>query len=198
MDSIVHFYKKYDRFNNNYNCTCDKFIILFVKVTKIKIEKLKAKISNIMKKGYLDYLFVGIQFILFFLFVFNFELGIAINIGIIAKNTSLLLSLFGIFLVGFAVLQLRNSLSAFPTPTDHSKLITNGLFKYVRHPIYTGIMLSCLGFGLFSQSIWRLLVTALLYILFFFKAKYEENKLKAKFADYQSYSQKTGRFLPKS
>ena len=117
--------------------------------------------------------------------------------GKYGQIAGILISIFGIVIVIWAVLQLKNSLTAYPTPKDNSQLITNGLYHFVRHPIYTGILLFCFGYAMYSQSIWRLIISLSLLILFNFKAKYEEKKLTEKFSDYPLYCKTTGRFFPK-
>jgi len=96
-----------------------------------------------------------------------------------------------------ALLQLNTKLSPFPSPRNNSVLIENGLFKYIRHPIYTGIILLLFGFGLFFNSFYKISVTLLLFVLFYYKTEYEEDRLSLKFSDYSAYKKKAGRFFPK-
>ena len=140
--------------------------------------------------------FVGVQLLLFASYVFD-----ALPLVFLDTPTFFIVGL-GVFLAGMligfvAVLQLNVHLSPFPSPLPGAKLITNGLFKYVRHPIYTGILLSGVGFAIISTSGYRLIITFLLYVLFHFKAKYEEQQLQQAFDSYSAYKRKTGRFLPK-
>jgi protein-S-isoprenylcysteine O-methyltransferase Ste14 len=113
------------------------------------------------------------------------------------KIPSLILSILGFTVVLVALFNLDKSLTAFPTPKNNSELITSGLYKYVRHPIYTGILLTVFGYSIYSMSISRLTVSLLLSILFYFKTNYEEQKLSDKYTVYQAYKLKVGRFLPR-
>lgn len=78
------------------------------------------------------------------------------------------------------------------------KVITNGAFKYVRHPLYLASILTYLGLTVSTLS---LISLALLLGIFFFYnyiASYEEKLLGAKFGDeYMKYREKTGKWIPK-
>ena len=102
------------------------------------------------------------------------------------------------FLLGIiSVYQLNRNLTPFPKPKSNAELVTKGLYKHIRHPIYTGILLFLFGFALFNESLYRIIITAILLLLFYFKSKYEEQQLTVKYSDYPSYKKTTGRFLPK-
>lgn len=141
-----------------------------------------------------DYWLVGIQFFLFLLFLFptNYHLEIPVFLQI----PSLILAIVGFIIVLVALFNLDKALTAFPTPKNNSELITSGLYKYVRHPIYTGILLTFFGYSIYSTSISRLIISVLLMILFYFKTNYEEQKLSQKYPEYGAYKARTGRFIP--
>jgi protein-S-isoprenylcysteine O-methyltransferase Ste14 len=80
---------------------------------------------------------------------------------------------------------------------DH-QLIQSGFYKYLRHPSYTGALLSFLGLGL-SLNNWFSLVIVFLPTLFAFihRMNIEENVLAEQFGkQYQDYISKTKRILP--
>jgi len=143
-----------------------------------------------------DILFVSIQLILFTAYLFRIpELDVTIPSWL--QYTGLLLAALGVILAPASVIALRNSLSVFPTPKDSAELIQSGIYKYIRHPIYTGILLFTFGFSIFSMSGFRSLIFLSLLILFKFKATYEEKLLQSKFVDYDQYKTTTGMFLPR-
>lgn len=148
-----------------------------------------------MKKTSLDYVLVGIQFLLFGLFFVDFFESFALPN--LLKWVAFVSTWVGFFILALAILQLRNSLTAFPTPKDNSSLITSGLYKWVRHPIYTGILLAVFGYSLYSTSYSRLGISFALMFLFFIKTAYEERQLKRKYPTYTEYAEKTGWFFPK-
>lgn len=149
-----------------------------------------------MKPDSKDIFFVAVQFFLFGLFFFNLN---SLNFGVsdVLQLIGSLVFVIGMLIVFLSVLRLNRNLSAFPTPKKDGNLIETGLYKYIRHPIYTGIVAAALGFSVYSGSGFRLIVTLLLLILFYFKSKYEEQKLIDVFSGYKAYMKRTGRFLPK-
>ncbi len=87
-----------------------------------------------------------------------------------------------------------------PLPTDPPKeLVVTGFYRYVRNPIYVGVMLIFLGHFLWS-GYWSLLLYALLSLIgvHFFIILYEEPTLKKKFgAAYEEYLLQVPRWLPR-
>lgn len=103
----------------------------------------------------------------------------------------------GALITVVAVLQLNINLSPFPSPLPGSKLIENGVYKFVRHPIYTALILAFTGYAIISDSGYRLLISAVLFLLFYFKTRYEERRLIEKFPTYSEYKKQSGRFFPR-
>jgi protein-S-isoprenylcysteine O-methyltransferase Ste14 len=87
-----------------------------------------------------------------------------------------------------------------PVPVDPpKKLVITGLYRYVRNPIYVGVMLIFLGHFLWF-GYWALLAYAVLAFLgvHFFIVLYEEPNLKKKFgAEYENYLKRTPRWIPR-
>lgn len=141
-----------------------------------------------MKK---DSLFVGSQALLGLLYFVDAQTNIiAVEFPPAFRVIGIFLSLAGVIVLIFALLQLSDSLSPFPTPKTDARLVTSGMYRYVRHPIYMGILVAALGVGLSLASMWKLVVTLALLILFYFKARYEEQLLQEKFAEYREYQKK--------
>ncbi|WP_234416259.1 methyltransferase family protein [Flagellimonas amoyensis] len=101
----------------------------------------------------------------------------------------------GVVLGLVALLQINRKLSPFPTPVANGALITNGAFAVARHPIYTALISSGLGYALYRVSLFKMLTVLLLSILFYFKSKYEEQLLLQKFPSYQEYNERTRSFI---
>lgn len=149
-----------------------------------------------MKLKIKDYLFVGVQFFLFFLYLFDVTIT-TINLSLFVRYVFLTFSIVGLVVLILALLQLNKNLSPFPTPKSSAELIQVGLYKYIRHPIYTGILLMLFGYGFYLNSSFKIAISIILLILFYFKSSYEEKQLCIKYSNYSEYTQKTGRFLPK-
>ncbi len=80
---------------------------------------------------------------------------------------------------------------------DH-KLITEGPYKYVRHPMYTCMWLVVAGFWLISSN-WVVGIVALVTwsILYFIRLPDEEKMMIEEFGDqYKDYMRRTNRIIP--
>ncbi len=144
-----------------------------------------------------DLLFVCIQLLLFAGFAFaprSLEFPLTIN----SYWSRLLygLAACGGIISALSVLNLGESLSPFPTPKATGVLKQHGLYKLVRHPIYSGLLLFAYAFALATLHGPRLIIAVLLHVLFHFKARYEEGQLEKKYEHYTTYKERTGRFFP--
>lgn len=80
---------------------------------------------------------------------------------------------------------------------DDHKLITEGPYKYIRHPIYTALFAIFLGTQLITPS-WFSLLLIPLYLYIRWQAQKEEKLLSSVFSgSYSDYQKKTGRLFPK-
>jgi len=81
---------------------------------------------------------------------------------------------------------------------ENHELITTGLYKYIRHPMYSGTLLDVIGFALVSQSIIVSLITFVLYSwIFKERINYEEILLEQTFGEkYQKYKASSFRLIP--
>ncbi len=145
------------------------------------------------KKGFT---YVLIQFILFVLYVFPiYDLRIFCLSSI--RYLFIVFTIIGSSITIGTMLQLRNQLSPFPAPLESGVLIQNGFFRFSRHPIYSGILISTFFYALYSCSGSRMLVSIGLLILFYFKSSYEEELLLKKYTKYNRYKKSVERFFPK-
>lgn len=138
--------------------------------------------------------YVGIQFLILFLLIFfsnnvGYQLSILRSIGTIFEIVGLL----G-FLLSANIL--RGSLTAIPIPKPDGKLSTNGLYKYVRHPMYTSVLLLTVGIALRSGSLIKYFLVIALALLFYSKSIYEERYLFQKYPEYGQYLESVPRFIP--
>ncbi len=91
---------------------------------------------------------------------------------------------------------LGRGLTATPLPNAHAQLRTGGLYRYARHPIYSGLMLLMASITVASGSVLRLLTLAALVLLLNAKARWEETRLAQRFEGYADYAGRTPRFVP--
>lgn len=103
----------------------------------------------------------------------------------------------GFIVMAIASLRLGAALTPTPVPSGRGTLTTTGLYRYVRHPIYSGVLLIVVGLTMRSGS-WISLAIGVATIAFFDrKAKWEEARLAETFADYREYASRTPRFVPR-
>ncbi len=78
-----------------------------------------------------------------------------------------------------------------------ASLVTSGLFRYSRNPIYVGLLLLPLGFAIALNSAWLLASTGFLFCLLHFGViRPEERFLAAQFGDaYRAYTKRVRRWL---
>ena len=88
------------------------------------------------------------------------------------------------------------SLTAMPLPKDDGKLVVAGFYKYVRHPIYSGLMLLGMGLVFSNGPLPQLVIWAFLVVVLNRKARFEEHFLLQKYENYAKYAAQTPRFLP--
>lgn len=83
------------------------------------------------------------------------------------------------------------------TRKEH-KLVTNGIYRWVRHPLYTVGAALFASFGLMADNWYIILLGALAFAAMAIRTPKEEANLIEKFGDeYREYMKRTGRFLPK-
>jgi protein-S-isoprenylcysteine O-methyltransferase Ste14 len=149
--------------------------------------------NNISKK---DIFFVSAQLVLFLFYLIPTPAYQLKYNSKIAENFFLIITLIGILLIVISLLLLNKNLTPFPTPKQNGELIKTGVYKTIRHPIYTGIILTTFFYALYSHGLLKIGIAIILFILFYFKSKYEERLLQKKFPDYYNYTKHTYRFLP--
>ncbi|MDD8019551.1 MAG: isoprenylcysteine carboxylmethyltransferase family protein [Bacteroidota bacterium] len=89
-----------------------------------------------------------------------------------------------------------NNLRVQPIPKPDAELITSGIYNYIRHPMYSSVLLLMLPFVIkmpdrLSLSLYFLLVSILII-----KLHYEERLLVQKFPAYSDYMKRTYRLIP--
>ena len=120
-----------------------------------------------------DIVFVLIQFIFFTLYFLNLNV-VEIQFPVWTAVISIVFSLLGVVIILFGIINLNDNITPFPTPRKNSSLISKGIYAYVRHPIYAGILVLMFSYAFFSDSIFRLVISLLLGFIFYFKSNLEE------------------------
>jgi protein-S-isoprenylcysteine O-methyltransferase Ste14 len=82
------------------------------------------------------------------------------------------------------------------TKKDEPELVTSGPYRFVRHPIYSGLLLALLGTALATNIYW-LIAFGVMGIYFLYSARVEERLMTSSFpAVYPSYRAKTKMLIP--
>lgn len=84
----------------------------------------------------------------------------------------------------------------YPEPIPDGCLVTTGPYRWIRHPMYTSLLLFMLGVALYHHAWPNYLGLALLSAAIFGKMVREEAHLHLKFEDYSDYVKRTHRLFP--
>jgi len=91
----------------------------------------------------------------------------------------------------------RNLTDTVVTRKQHT-LVTNGPYRWVRHPFYTLAVLLGLANSLAAANWFFFVAGCLVFLLLAIRSRKEEENLIARFGDdYRNYMQRTGRFVPR-
>jgi protein-S-isoprenylcysteine O-methyltransferase Ste14 len=102
----------------------------------------------------------------------------------------------GVVLGVLGVLGLGQSVSPLPRPSAGGELIESGVYGYVRHPVYVGVMCASVGWALLSASAVALLLAGLLIVVLDLKSRREEAWLRQRYPGYVAYARRVRRFIP--
>ena len=107
------------------------------------------------------------------------------------------LMVLGGILAVLGVRSLGRGLTALPHPRDGSELVSTGVYRLVRHPIYGGLVIGALGYGLAMHAMVTAVVGSIALLAFFrLKSAREEVWLEQRYAGYPAYRAATRRILP--
>jgi len=102
----------------------------------------------------------------------------------------------GLALIGVASLKLGPGITPTPMPSSMGRLTTTGLYRWMRHPIYTGVLTIVIGMTFQSGSWISLAVGVSAFGFFSVKARWEEARLAERYDGYSEYAKRTPRFFP--
>lgn len=114
----------------------------------------------------------------------------------IARMVGLVGIVGGLIVFGLGIATLGSSLSPLPKPLASAELVERGIYRLIRHPIYTGLVLAGLGGSIYSVSPLALLFTVVLAVVLDLKARREEIWLGQQYAGYAGYVTRTKKFIP--
>jgi protein-S-isoprenylcysteine O-methyltransferase Ste14 len=114
-----------------------------------------------------------------------------------AEPVSGLFIVSGLALGIWALIVMRGSrFRILPEPLADACLVTSGPYRYIRHPMYSALVLFSMGLLLIHLNTFRLLMAGLLFLVLHLKINREENLLRQKFAAYAEYCRQSKRLFP--
>ena len=123
-----------------------------------------------------------------------------LNFYLVSANSLLFFSFAGSIIVlagcvisAIAVFNLRRSFSVLVQVRD---IVKHGLYRYVRHPIYFGYIITAIGLSQVSPQFFFVLLSSIHVILLVYRAYLEEKKLAAYSREYREYMQNTPFLFP--
>ncbi len=106
------------------------------------------------------------------------------------------IALGGLLIALKAFMDLGSNLTPLPHPKDQGELVQTGLYAWVRHPLYCGLLLLLVGLAIALQSLSHLALTGLLLLVLNTKASREEAWLTQRFPEYTAYQQRVRKLIP--
>ncbi len=92
---------------------------------------------------------------------------------------------------------LAGSHSPWATPGEAAHLVTTGIYRVIRHPIYAGWILGALGLEVAAASLLGVGVAAAVFVFYDLRSRYEERRLVETHPDYAAYQRSVKRFIPR-
>jgi protein-S-isoprenylcysteine O-methyltransferase Ste14 len=109
---------------------------------------------------------------------------------------ALLLLAVGGLMGTWGMLALGPNLTPFPKPIANGSLVTKGPYGFVRHPIYSGLILGTLGWAIFRSNLLGVALALLLFIFFDLKSRQEERWLRESYPGYAQYQRRVRKLIP--
>jgi protein-S-isoprenylcysteine O-methyltransferase Ste14 len=107
------------------------------------------------------------------------------------------LEILGAYLGAWAFTQMKfRQLRIAPEPACDARLITSGPYRFIRHPMYSAVLLMTLAVVLSRPTPARLVVWAVLLGTLLLKLAHEETLLGRRFPEYVAYRKRSKRLVP--
>jgi protein-S-isoprenylcysteine O-methyltransferase Ste14 len=124
-------------------------------------------------------------------------LGMVLTGPIFARGVWLIVQVAGAVIGVWALAIMRLSrLNVLPDVRDDAELVRSGPYRYIRHPMYTSLLMMTGAMVASLFSVIRLVIWAVLLVNLLVKLSHEEKLLAARFAEYEHYRQSTKRLIP--
>lgn len=103
----------------------------------------------------------------------------------------------GLIVMGMAVSAMNaKTLTIMPEPRAGASLVTHGIYRFVRHPMYLAVLLCTAGACLAYGSSWKWAGAGALACVLLLKARREESMLLQRYPSYAQYRRRTKAIIP--
>ena len=152
----------------------------------------KFHLKKIFKSVY-EIILVLLQFFIISLHFFQWEFipqKQIIQVSSFSYLVGFLIIIIACIILLVAINDLGRNLSPFPRPKKNSNLVTKGIYRYTRHPMYYSLVFISFGVFITKLSIYFLFLSTSLVLVIKFKIALEEKYLNNKFKNYLLYKNK--------
>jgi len=152
----------------------------------------KFKLKIFLKAVY-EISLVFLQFFIIILHFFRWEFipqKQIIQVSPLFNFVGFLIIIISSIILLIAIKDLGRNLSPFPRPINNSNLVTTGIYRFTRHPMYYSLIFISFGVFITKLSIYYLFLSISLVLIIKFKIALEEQYLNNKFKNYLLYKNK--------
>ena len=145
---------------------------------------------KIFLKDVYEIILVFLQFFIISLHFFKWEFipeKQIIEVTPFSYFVGFLIIIIAFIILLVAIKDLGRNLSPFPRPINNSNLVTKGIYRFTRHPMYYSLIFISFGVFMTKLSIYYLFLSTSLILIIKFKIDLEEQYLKNKFKNYLFY-----------
>ena len=145
---------------------------------------------KIFLKATYEKILVLLQFLIISLHFFHLEFipqKQIIQVSTLSYLVGFLIIIIAFIIMLVAIKDLGRNLSPLPRPIKNSNLVTKGIYRFTRHPMYYSLIFISFGVFITKLSIYYLFLSLSLAIIIKFKIALEEQYLNNKFKNYLLY-----------
>ena len=149
----------------------------------------KFQLKIFLKTAY-EIILVFLQFFIISLHFFQWEFipqKQIIQVTPFSYFVGFLIIIIAFIILLVAIKDLGKNLSPFPRPINNSNLVTKGIYRFPRHPMYYSLLFISFGVFITKLSIYYLFLSTSLALIIKFKIALEEQYLNNKFKNYLLY-----------
>lgn len=106
------------------------------------------------------------------------------------------LTWLGVALVVWAVLVFGRGVTPSPLPSGRARLRTRGPYRWIRHPMYTGVIMLMAGSALGRRNWIAVVLWVVLVVFFLTKMRWEERRLVKTYPGYGTYRETVPALVP--